>query len=222
MNSPYLYPSLALLDPMLTLSLPPQPTAATGVDALCHAIESFTSVNASPMSEMVSLEAIRLIAENLRTCVHNGKDLAARERMLLGSLYAGLGLANAGVGAAHSLSYPLGGRYGIPHGVANTLMLPRVMDFNVPSAQEKFVLVAEAMGESTEGLPLREAAYLAVDAVESIIEDCGIFTTLRELGVAEEDFPELARIALTVVRPLENNPRKVTFEDAVEVYRAAY
>jgi len=222
MNSPYLYPSLALLDPMLTLSLPPQPTAATGVDALCHAIESFTSVNASPMSEMVSLEAIRLIAENLRTCVHNGKDLAARERMLLGSLYAGLGLANAGVGAAHSLSYPLGGRYGIPHGVANTLMLPRVMDFNVPSAQEKFVLVAEAMGESTEGLPLREAAYLAVDAVESIIEDCGIFTTLRELGVAEEDFPELARIALTVVRPLENNPRKVTFEDAVEMYRAAY
>lgn len=222
MNSPYLYPSLALLDPMLTLSLPPQPTAATGVDALCHAIESFTSVNASPMSEMVSLEAIRLIAENLRTCVHNGKDLAARGRMLLGSLYAGLGLANAGVGAAHSLSYPLGGRYGIPHGVANTLMLPRVMDFNVPSAQEKFVLVAEAMGESTEGLPLREAAYLAVDAVESIIEDCGIFTTLRELGVAEEDFPELARIALTVVRPLENNPRKVTFEDAVEMYRAAY
>lgn len=222
MNSPYLYPALALLDPNLTLSLPPQPTAATGIDALCHAIESFTSVNASPMSGMLSLEAIRLIAKNLRTCVHNGRDLEARERMLLGSLYAGLGLANAGVGAAHSLSYPLGGRYGISHGIANTLMLPRVMDFNVPSAQEKFALVAKAMGESTEGLPLREAAYLAVDAVESLIEDCGIFATLRELGVTEEDFPELARIALTVVRPLENNPRKVTFEDALEMYRAAY
>jgi len=101
-------------------------------------------------------------------------------------------------------------------------MLPRVMDFNVPSAQEKFAVIAEIMGESTEGLPLREAAYLAVDAVESLIEDCGIFTTLRELGVPEEDFPELARIALTVVRPLENNPRKVTFEQAVEIYRAAY
>ncbi|MBP1720757.1 MAG: alcohol dehydrogenase, class [Deltaproteobacteria bacterium] len=222
MNSPYLYPTLALLDPTLTLSLPPQPTAATGIDALCHAVESYTSVNASPMSEMVSLEAIRLIAENLRTCVHNGQDLEARENMLLGSLYAGLGLANAGVGAAHSLSYPLGGKYGISHGVANTLMLPRVMDFNVPSAQEKFAVIAEIMGESTEGLPLREAAYLAVDAVESLIEDCGIFTTLRELGVPEEDFPELARIALTVVRPLENNPRKVTFEQAVEIYRAAY
>jgi alcohol dehydrogenase len=222
MNSPYLYPTLALLDPTLTLSLPPQPTAATGIDALCHAIESYTSVNASPMSEMVSLEAIRLIAENLRTCVHNGRNLEARENMLLGSLYAGLGLANAGVGAAHSLSYPLGGKYGTSHGVANTLMLPRVMDFNVPSAQEKFAVIAEIMGESTEGLPLREAAYLAVDAVESLIEDCGIFTTLRELGVPEEDFPELARIALTVVRPLENNPRKVTFEQAVEIYRAAY
>ena len=222
MNSPYLYPTLALLDPTLTLSLPPQPTAATGIDALCHAVESYTSVNASPMSEMVSLEAIRLIAENLRTCVHNGRNLEARENMLLGSLYAGLGLANAGVGAAHSLSYPLGGKYGTSHGVANTLMLPRVMDFNVPSAQEKFAVIAEIMGESTEGLPLREAAYLAVDAVESLIEDCGIFTTLRELGVPEEDFPELARIALTVVRPLENNPRKVTFEQAVEIYRAAY
>jgi len=125
MNSPYLYPTMALLDPALTLSLPPQPTAATGIDALCHAVESYTSVNSSPMSEMVSLEAIRLIAENLRTCVHNGRNLEARESMLLGSLYAGLGLANAGVGAAHSLSYPLGGKYGIAHGVANTLMLPQ-------------------------------------------------------------------------------------------------
>ncbi len=221
MNSPYLYPTLALLDPTLTLSLPPQPTAATGIDALCHAIESYTSVSASPMSEMVSLEAIRLIAENLRTCVHNGQSLEARENMLLGSLYAGLGLANAGVGAAHSLSYPLGGRYGISHGMANTLMLPRVMDFNVPSAQEQFAIIAEIMGESTEGLPVREAAYLAVDAVESLIEDCGIFTTMRELGIPEEDFPELARIALTVVRPLENNPRKINFEDAIEIYRAA-
>jgi len=222
MNSPYLYPTVALLDPTLTLSLPPQPTAATGIDALCHAIESYTSVSASPMSEMVSLEAIRLIAENLRTCVHNGQSLEARENMLLGSLYAGLGLANAGVGAAHSLSYPLGGKYGISHGMANTLMLPRVMDFNVPSAQEKFAVIAEIMGESTEGLPVREAAYLAVDAVESLIEDCGIFTTMRELGIPEEDFPELARIALTVVRPLENNPRKINFEDAIEIYRAAY
>ena len=221
MNSPHLYPSLALLDPVLTLTLPPGPTAATGIDALCHAIESYTSVNASPMSEMVSLEAILLISENLRTCVHNGGNLEAREKMLLGSLYAGLGLANAGVGAAHSLSYPLGGKYGVSHGIANTLMLPRVMEFNVPAAQEKFAAIAEVMGEVVEDLPLREAAYLAVDAVESLIEDCGIFTSMSSLGVPEEDFPDLAKIAMTVVRPLENNPRKVTPEDAMAIYRAA-
>jgi len=165
MNSPYLYPELALLDPELTLTLPPHPTAATGIDALCHAIESYTSINASPMSEVMSLEAIRLISDNLRTAVHDGTNIEAREAMLLGSLYAGLGLANAGVTAVHSLSYPLGGKYGISHGLANTIMLPRVMAFNLPGAREKFVDIAEIMGEIVDDLPLREAAYLAVEAV---------------------------------------------------------
>lgn len=222
MNSPYLYPDLALLDPELTLSLPPVSTASTGIDALCHAIESFTSVKASPMSELFSLEAIHLIASNLRTCVHDGSNLEAREKMLLGSLYAGLGLANAGVGAVHSLSYPLGGKYGVSHGLANTIMLPHVMAFNLQGALEKFALIAEAMGEVIEGLPLRESAYLAVEAVQSLIEDCGIYTTLEDLNIPEEAFPELAEVAMTVVRPLENNPRKLTIEDAIELYGEAY
>jgi alcohol dehydrogenase len=221
MNSGYMYPDLALLDPELTLSLPPQPTAASGMDALCHAIESYTSVIASPASEMFSLEAIRLISENLRTCVHNGKDLEAREAQMLGSLYAGIGLANAGVGAAHSLSYPLGGKYGISHGVANTLMLPRIMEFNLPGALEKFAVVAETMGENTEGLSDRDAAMLAVEAVDVLIEDCDIATSLEELGIPEEDFLEMAKVAMTVARPLENNPRKVTLEDAIAIYRTA-
>ena len=222
MNSPYLYPDLALLDPVLTLTLPPVSTASTGIDALCHAIESFTSVNASPMSEMFSLDAIQLISENLRTCVHDGGNLEAREKVLLGSLYAGLGLANAGVGAVHSLSYPLGGKYGVSHGLANTVMLPHVMSFNLPGALEKFAVVAEAMGEIIDDMPLREAAYLAVEAVQSLIEDCGIYTTLEDLNIPEEDFPELAKVAMTVTRPLENNPRKVTIEDAIEIYGEAY
>ncbi len=221
MNSVYMYPELALLDPELTLSLPPQPTAASGMDALCHAIESYTSVIASPASEMFSLEAIRLISENLRTCVHNGSDLEAREAQMLGSLYAGIGLANAGVGAAHSLSYPLGGKYGISHGVANTLMLPRIMEFNLPGALEKFAIIAEMMGEDTEGLSVRDAAMLAVEAVDVLIEDCDIATSLEELGIPEEDFPEMAKVAMTVARPLENNPRKVTLEDAIAIYRTA-
>ena len=222
MNSPYLYPELALCDPELTLSLPPHPTAATGIDALCHAIESYTSINASPMSEMISLEAIGLISENLRTAVHDGANIEAREAMLLGSLYAGLGLANAGVTAVHSLSYPLGGRYGISHGLANTIMLPRVMAFNLPGALEKFAIIAEAMGEVVEGLPLREAAYLAVEAVEALIEDCGVMTTLEELQIPEDDFPEMAKVAMTVARPLANNPCKMTLEEMVELYQEAY
>ena len=222
MNSPYLYPELALLDPELTLSLPPHPTAATGIDALCHAIESYTSVNASPMSEMMSIEAIRLISDNLRTAVHDGANIEAREAMLLGSLYAGLGLANAGVTAVHSLSYPLGGKYGVSHGLANTIMLPRVMAFNLPGALEKFVDIAEVMGEIVDDLPLREAAYLAVEAVEALIEDCGIMTTLEELEIPETDFPELAKVAMTVARPLANNPCRMTLEEMVELYQEAY
>ncbi len=222
MNSPYLYPELALLDPELTLTLPPHPTAVTGIDALCHAIESYTSINASPMSELLSLEAICLISDNLRTAVHDGANIEAREAMLLGSLYAGLGLANAGVTAVHSLSYPLGGKYGISHGLANTIMLPRVMAFNLSGALEKFVDIAEIMGEIVDDLPLREAAYLSVEAVEALIEDCGVFTTLAELNIPEEDFPELAKTAMTVARPLANNPCRMTPEEMVEIYQACY
>lgn len=222
MNSPYLYPSLALLDPELTLTVPPQVTAATGIDALCHAIESYTSIAASPMSEMVSLEAIDLISSNLRACVHNGTDLDARGAMLLGSLYAGLGLANAGVTAVHSLSYPLGGMFGIPHGLANTLLLPAVMNFNLPGALEKFAVIAEVMGVPTEGLTLNEAAGRAVGAVEDLIDDCGIYDSLETLGIMETDFPKLVDVAMTVARPLANNPRKITAQDALEIYNDAY
>jgi alcohol dehydrogenase class IV len=222
MNSPFLYPDLALLDPLLTVSLPPGPTASTGIDALCHAIESYTSINASPLSELISREAIALITANLRTAVHNGSNIAAREKMLLGSLYAGLGLANAGVTAVHSLSYPLGGKYGIPHGLANTVLLPHVMSFNLPGAQEKFADIAEAMGEMVEGISLREAAYLAVEAVNALVEDCGIQTNLEDLGISEDDFEEMAKIALTVARPLANNPRQLTLEDAVVIYEDAF
>jgi len=222
MNSPYLYPHVALLDPLLTLGLPSMTTATTGMDALCHAIESYTSVNASPMSALVSLEAIRLIGANLRTAVHEGGNLAAREAMLLGSLYAGLGLANAGVTAVHSLSYPLGGRFGVPHGLANTVLLPAVMEYNIPGALEKFTRVAAALGEETSGQPLREAAWLAVEAVLGLIRDCAVPMGLEGLGVREEDFPSLAEVAMTVARPLVNNPRKVTAGDAVNIYRQAF
>jgi alcohol dehydrogenase len=137
-------------------------------------------------------------------------------------IYAGIGLVNAGVTAVHSLSYPLGGKYGIGHGLANTVLLPAVMAFNIVAAPEKFADIAEAMGECIDGLPAREAAYLALESVEALIEDCGIIASLEELGIKEKDFPALADVALTIARPLDNNPRKVTKEDAIAIYEDAF
>jgi len=221
-NSTYMYPDVALLDPELTVSVPPAVTAATGLDALCHAIESYTSITSSPMSEMISMEAIRLISYNLRTCVNDGKNVEARSNMLLGSMYAGLGLANAGVTAVHSLSYPLGGQYGISHGIANTVLLAPTMRFNVSGAVEKFARIAGIMGKSTEGITQKDAATMAVEAVEELIHDCGIDTSLEKLGITREVFHKLAEAAMMVSRPLENNPRTVTIEDAVAIYEDAY
>ena len=221
-NSPFLYPDLALLDPLLTVSVPSAITATTGIDALCHAIESYTSIIASPMSEIISLEAIGLIGENLRECVHNGGNIEARSNMLLGSLCAGLGLANAGVTAVHSLSYPLGGRYGVPHGLANTMLLPAVMKYNLPGAIEKFAVIAEVLGENIDGLSLRDAAELAVDAVICLIDDCNITTSLKDVGVKKADLPKLAAETMEIARPLANNPRHIGPEDAVEIYNIAF
>jgi alcohol dehydrogenase len=221
-NSIYMYPDIALLDPELTLSVPAAVTAATGLDALCHAIESYTSITASPMSEMVSQEAIRLIAENLRTCVKDGNNLEARSNMLLGSMYAGLGLANAGVTAVHSLSYPLGGQYGISHGIANTVLLAPTMRFNISGAADKFSRIAGFMGKSTDGISPQDGAALAVDAVEELVRDCGIDTSLAKLGIPREVFQKLAEAAMMVARPLANNPRTVTIDDAISIYEDAY
>ncbi|MCF8054539.1 MAG: iron-containing alcohol dehydrogenase [Deltaproteobacteria bacterium] len=219
-NSPFLYPDLALLDPLLTLSVPSSVTATTGVDALCHALESYTSIISSPLSEMFSLEAIQLIGENIRTCVHNGGDIEARSKMLLGSLYAGLGLANAGVTAVHSLSYPLGGRYGVPHGLANATLLCAVMDYNLVGALPKFAKVAKALGEKTDDLSVSDAAEAALQAVELLVADCNIGAKLQDFGVTEQDLPAMAKEAMEVARPLANNPRKLGVDDAVSIYQS--
>ncbi len=147
-NSPFLFPQVALLDPELTLSLPPHVTAATGMDALTHAIESVTSRSCTPFTEALALAAVRLIAENLRRAVFHGDDIDARENMLYGSLLAGMALADAGVGAAHALAYPLGGKYRISHGLANAMLIPSVMEFNLPAAERHFALIAKQYGRA--------------------------------------------------------------------------
>ena len=219
--SPYTIPDVAIVDPLLTLTVPASVTAATGVDALCHAVESYTSVNAGPMTDMYALEAIRLIALSLRTAVGNGSDLFAREAMARGSMFAGISIANAGTNAVHALAYPLQGQHRITHGIANSLMLPYVLDFNAVSNLAKFAKVAEAMGEPVSGLSPREAALRSVSACRDLSQDVGIPQHLSQVGVHAEHLDDLVEGAMGVTRLLANNPRKVTREDARAIFEQA-
>jgi alcohol dehydrogenase class IV len=221
-NSPFLFPDVALLDPELTLPLPPHVTAATGMDALTHAIESVSSLSSTVFTEALALTAIRLISGNLRRAVFHGGDIDAREQMLMGSLLGGLALADAGVGAAHALAYPLGGNYRIPHGLANAMLIPYVMEFNLPAAEKHFAMIAAAMGEPVEGLPLRRAAEQAVESVFMLCSDIGIPSSLADAGVPRSDIPMLVEAALKVTRPVENNPRKLGEEEAQTIYEMAF
>ena len=219
--SPYLFPAVAVLDPELTVGLPPHVTAATGLDALIHAMEAFTSRNAGSMSDLLARKAMRLIWRNLRTAYANGEDLAARAAMLEGSLLAGMAFANAGMTAVHAFAYPIGAEFHIPHGVANSIMLPPVMEFNMIGNLEKFAQIAECFGEPVRGLNRRSQAARAAQAVRTLVEDLGVPRTLREFGVSEAHIPALAQGAMKVTRLLANNPRRVTLADAEAIYRKA-
>jgi alcohol dehydrogenase class IV len=222
MNGDPLYPDAAILDPLLTLSLPPHVTAATGIDAFTHALEAFVSTQAHTLSDMYALEAIELINNNLRLAYANGTNLEARSAMLLGSLLGGKALATAGVGLVHAMAYPLGGMFNTAHGLANAVLLPYVVEYNIIGCPEKFAMVAQIMGYETDGLPLHEAAHLAVEAIHQLNADIGIPNSLAALDIPADKIPEMAKIALTVTRPVENNPRKPTEEDVISVYEAAF
>lgn len=221
-NSPFLFPNVALLDPELTISLPPEMTAATGMDALTHAIESVTGRASTVFTEALALKAVSLIASNLRRTVFHGHDLHARENMLLGSVLAGMALADAGVGAAHALAYPLGGNYRIPHGLANAMLIPHVMRFNLPAAEHTLAMVARSMGERVDGCSERSAAAKAVEAVTNLCRDVGIPSKLSDIGVPRADIPMLVEGALKVSRPVENNPRALGEAQATWIYELAF
>ena len=222
MNDDLLYPDAAILDPELTLSLPAEVTAYTGIDALTHALEAYTSTQAHIISEMYSLEAIDLIARNLPAACAHGDNLAARSAMLMGSLLGGKALAAAGVGLVHAMAYPLGGMFGIPHGLANAVLLPYVIQYNLPGNFEKFATLAQVLGQNTDGLSRRDAAILCVEALYDLNADVGIPATLQELDIPFDQIPEMAKIALTVTRPVENNPRQPSLADVIAVYERAY
>jgi len=220
-NSPYLYPHTALLDPELTMGLPPEATAYTGMDALTHAIESFTSLQSHFLSAPIALRAIELIAANLRGAVFNGSRYPYREKMMEGSYLAGLGLAMSGVGAVHALAYPLGALFDVPHGVANAVMLPYVLEYNFPGNIDKFSEITIAMGEEV-GFSDRDTAALAAKAVFDLSRDIGIPRSLEELDIPEWAIPEMAEAAMKVERPILNNPRPMSAEVAEAIYRSAF
>lgn len=222
MNGDPLYPDAAILDPALTLSLPPHVTAATGIDAFTHALEAFVSTQAHAISDMYAMEAMALISNNLGAAYANGTNIEARSAMLMGSLLGGKALATAGVGLVHAMAYPLGGMFNTAHGLANAVLLPYVVEYNIIGNPMKFATIAEIMGYETEGLPLREAGQLAVEAIHQLNADVGIPGSLESLGIPADRIPEMAKIALTVTRPVENNPRKPTLDDVISIYEAAF
>lgn len=217
--SPHLFPNVAVLDPALTLGLPPQMTAATGMDSLIHAMEAFTSKNAYWMTDMMAREAIRLIMGNIRTAFANGSDLDARTHVLEGSMLAGMAFANAGVTAVHAFAYPIGAEFHIPHGVANSIMLAPVMEFNMLGNLKKFGELAELLGEHTAGMNQREMALAAVESIRTLSRDLQVPGNLSQFGVKDSDIPRLAEGVMKVTRLLANNPRVLLKEDAEKIYR---
>lgn len=212
-------PNCVILDPQMTVDLPPHITANTGIDALCHAIECYISKKASPFSDTFALKAIELIVGNIRTAYHDGKNLKARENMLLGSYFGGASIATSSTVAVHALSYPLGGKYHIPHGLSNAILLPDVMKFNLDACEEKFATVAKAMKLDVYGLTQRQAAEKMIDELYALIKDLNIKCDLRAIGITENILDELADSALTVKRLLDNNPKVMTKSDIVEIYK---
>lgn len=220
-NSPYMMPDVALLDPELTLGLPATVTAATGIDALTHAIEGYLSLYAEPVSDALCLHAIRLIARHLPTAVARGDDLEARAQMMLAATIAGMGFTNAYCGIVHAIAHACGGRFGVAHGVANSILLPYGMAFNAPLAGARLRDVAEALGLDVRGRSSEEAATAATGAVVSLCLQVGLPHRLRDVGVPVHALAQLAEDALGDAMMI-SNPRPATAEDVVAILQAAF
>ena len=214
-------PVLAIIDAELMATMPKGLTAATGMDALTHAIEGYITKGAWELSDMFELKAIELIAKHLPAATANGKDMTAREGMALAQYVAGMAFSNVGLGCVHSMAHPLGARFDIAHGVANALLLPVVMEFNLPAAKGKYAEIAKAMGVDVSAMDADEAAAAAVKAVKDLSVSLGIPQTLREIGIPEAALPQLAKDAFADVCT-GGNPREITEADILELYKIAY
>lgn len=213
-------PNVAINDPLLMMGKPPALTAATGMDALTHAVEAYVSTIATPVTDSAALMAIKLISKNLRNAVANGQNFEARDAMAYAEFLAGMAFNNASLGYVHAMAHQLGGLYNLPHGVCNAILLPHVERFNLISNPERFADIAEAMGENIEGLSVREAADIALAAIETLSTDIGIPSGLTELGVKESDLKLMGENAMKDACSF-TNPRTATLEDVIQIYKNA-
>jgi alcohol dehydrogenase len=227
--SDVLFADTIILDPVLTLDLPPHISAATGVDAMVHAIEAFTSKRLkNPISDMLAIKALSLISSSIERAVTNGADLNARSDMLIGAMFAGQAFANAPVGAVHALAYPLGGIFHIPHGLSNSLVLPHVLRFNAPQAEHLYAQLLPAILSSSSEVSTASSAQNAssteqlAEYFSTLAKRLGLATSLREVGIAEASLEALAEQSMQQQRLLINNPRTISYDQALCIYRQAY
>ncbi|WP_286221601.1 iron-containing alcohol dehydrogenase [Marinobacter apostichopi] len=222
--APQLLPDVALLDAELTLGLPAPVTAATGVDSMVHAIESYTSASANnnPVSRTLAREALRLLGANIETAVKDGRNVQARSNMLLGAMLAGQAFANSPVAAVHALAYPIGGIFHVPHGLSNALVLPHVMRFNADACADAYATLAPDAFPDLASVPETQRVDEFINRLEALSADIGLEQTLREVGIGESDLPVMAADAMKQTRLLVNNPRDVSEADALAIYQAAY
>jgi alcohol dehydrogenase len=217
-----LIPDLALLDAELTLGLPPAVTAATGIDAMVHAIEAYTSKHLkNPISDTFAKDALKLLAGSISEAVKNGSNIEARERMLWGACLAGMSFSNSPVAAVHALAYPIGARFHVPHGLSNSLMLPGVLKFNADISQKEYAELADVIFGQLDVDDKQKTAIL-VDYFTNLPASLGLPTKLREVGIKESDVEQLAKDVMLQTRLLGNNPREVDYEAALALYQAAY
>ena len=219
--SPFLLPDVVYVDPLLTMSVPPDITAATGLDALTHCLEAYTNKFAQPFIDLYAFEGMRLIAANLVKAVRHGADEEARSQVAMGSLLGGFCLGPVNTAAVHALSYPLGSSFHLPHGLSNALLLPYVMEFNLSAAPGRYAGVAQALGCTCEKDEIATARK-GVEKIRSLIRECGLPATLKEVGVPYDAIETMAADAMKITRLLKNNPRPVTLQDAINIYKSAY
>jgi alcohol dehydrogenase class IV len=219
--SPHLVPDVVIVDPLLTISVPPSITAATGIDALTHCLEAYTNKFAHPMIDLYAYEGMKYISSSLVEAVRNGNNEEARTNVALGSMYGGICLGPVNTAAVHALSYPLGSMFHLPHGLSNALLLPYVMEFNLEANPTRYAQVARAIGCNGNGDEIATAKN-GVKKIKELIKSCGLPLQLREVKVTKDSIPVMAAAAMKIQRLLKNNPREVKLDDAIKIYNAAF